>query len=332
MIGAFNSARKLGLALGLALLAASQAFPGAASKPAADGSAQEQEQSKYPPLVLPDNVSLIPDIAFGKGGETVLLGDLFLPKAPASDGPVPAMVYIHGGGWAKGDRTLRHRCAAYLAERGIAGFSIEYRLSAAAKFPEQVFDCKAAVRWLRANAGRLNIDPDRIGVCGGSAGGHLSALMALTGDMPELEGEGGNPGFSTKIQAGALFYGVYDMELASKANMKGLVAAFLGGKISEIPDVYRFASPIQHVGASSPPCIVLYGDKDGEVISDGSKRLVDALRAAGVKTELVVEEGRGHSYDLKEPDLDKVMKPIVRFLREQFGLNAAVEAKTGRKQ
>jgi len=277
------------------------------------------QQSKYPPLVLPQSVLLIPDIAFGKGGETVLLGDLFLPKDQA-DGPFPVMVYIHGGGWAKADRTLRHRCAAYLAERGIAGFSIEYRLSKVAKFPEQIFDCKAAVRWLRANAERLNIDSDRIGVCGGSAGGHLSALMAVTGDLPELEGTGGNPGYSTKIQAGALFYGVYDMEAASKEKMKGLVSLFLGGKIDEIPDVYKTASPIQHVSADSPPCIVLYGDKDTEIIVEGSKQFAKALREAGVETKLVMEEGRAHSYDLKESDLDKVMKPVVRFLREQFDL------------
>lgn len=279
--------------------------------------------SKYPPLVLPDSVLLVPDIAFGRGGDSVLLGDLFLPKSPATDDPLPVMLYIHGGGWRKADRTLRHRCAAYLAERGIAGFSIDYRLSTEASYPAQLHDCKAAVRWLRANAKRLNIDPNRVGVCGGSAGGHLAALTATTGDIPELEGDGGHRGLSTKIQAGVLFYGVYDMEAASKAKMKGLVRLFLGGSIKELPEVYKEASPIQHVNADTPPCLVLYGDKDTHVIIEGSDRFVESLQNAGVETQLVVERGRAHAYDLAEPDLTKVMGPVQRFLFRQFKIDAS---------
>lgn len=297
-----------------------QAQPSPDTVESTESTQVQTSRLKRPDLILPDTVFLVPDIAYGKGGDSVLLGDLFLPKTAPTEHPLPVMLYIHGGAWRKGDRTLRHRCAAFLAERGIAGLSIDYRLSGEATFPAQIFDCKAAVRWLRANSKRLQIDPDRIGVCGGSAGGHLAALMATTGNLPEFEGDGGNPGLSTEIQAAVLFYGVYDMETPMADDLGRIVSQFLSGTIQERPNIYRQASPIHHITDQCPPCLVLYGDRDREIFASHSRRFVDALRKVNVKAELVVAKGRRHAYDLDEPDLHIIMQPVERFLFEHFNL------------
>ena len=105
--------------------------------------------------------------------------------------------------------------------------------------------------------------------------------------------------------------------------MKGLVRQFLGGSIEELPEVYREASPIQHVSADTPPCLILYGDKDTQVIIEGSRRFAESLREAGVEAQVVVEPGRAHAYDLAEPDLATVMRPVERFLYKQFKIDAS---------
>src|SRR4029077_5650098 len=123
--------------------------------------------------------------------------DLYLPKEPGS-AKIPCIVVIHGGGWGTGDKTRFAAIAARLAEQGFAAACIGYRLLPEVEFPAPVVDCKAAVRWVRANAAQHGIDPDRIGAIGGSAGGHLVAMLGTSASVNELEGEGGNPGVSSR--------------------------------------------------------------------------------------------------------------------------------------
>ena len=283
----------------------------------------QEKRPNFPSLVLPDDVKMEKEIVFGQGGERDLLGDLFLPENPSSDGPIPAIIHIHGGAWRKGDKSLRHRGAARLAQIGVAGLCIDYRLSQQAIFPAQIHDCKAAVRWMRANAVRLNIDPDRIGVLGASAGAHLAALVATTAGHKEFEGKGGNAEFSSAVQAAVLFYGVFDLTRFGKrelANGGDIAQQFLGGTVEEIPDVFREASPLTHVSPKTPPCLLIHGGADSIVPVEQSELLLNALRDSGVRAQLHIEEGKDHAYDLMENDLNPFLAPAERFLIKQFGL------------
>ena len=267
---------------------------------------------------------MIEEVIFKRAGGRDLLGDLFLPENISPGKLAPAMVHIHGGAWRKGDKTLRHRTAARLAEIGIAGLSIDYRLSQEAVHPPQIHDCKAAIRWVRANAERLNIDPERIGVLGASAGGHLSALVATTAGHAGFEGEGGNAGHSSAVQAAVLFYGVFDLVQFGKrelANNGDIGRQLFGGTVEEMRGIYKEASPLTHVSCNTPPCLLIHGDADSIIPIEQSEVFLRALRNAGVEAELVVEQGKDHAYDLYAEDLNPLLAPVEEFLAKQFGLD-----------
>src|SRR5215510_9833699 len=144
------------------------------------------------------------DIVYGKGDQMDLQLNLAIPKGK---GPFPAVVCIHGGGWYRGQRQDMDFMTELLARRGFVAATVSYRLVSTARFPAQIEDCKAAVRWLRANAAKYHIDPDRIGAIGPSAGGHLACLLGVTEKKDGLEGSGGNPDHSSGVQAVVSFFG-----------------------------------------------------------------------------------------------------------------------------
>src|SRR5581483_2136216 len=157
---------------------------------------------------LPDSVQTIRNIVYTNPDGHPQSLDLYIPVK--HDRPLPAIVWIHGGSWSSGSRDF---CPlAYIATQNVAVASIDYRLSNVAPFPAQLHDCKAAIRWLRGNAGKYQLDPDHIGVFGVSAGGHLAALLGTTADVKELEGDGGNPGLSSRVQAVCSFYPPTDLD------------------------------------------------------------------------------------------------------------------------
>src|SRR5687768_12543691 len=156
-------------------------------------------------MPLPAGTQTKYDLPYVENGKSSQSLDLFIPAGATADKPLPLVVWIHGGGWRQGDKA---RCLALpLLAHGYAVASINYRLSGEAQFPAQIHDCKAAIRWLRANAKEHGIDADRIGVWGSSAGGHLVALLGTSGDVKELEGELGNAGVSSRVQAVCDFFG-----------------------------------------------------------------------------------------------------------------------------
>ena len=182
-----------------------------------------------------------------------LLLDLFLPNAPA---PTPVVVWVHGGGWREGDK--KDCPAIFLTAYGFAAASIEYRLSDAKPFPAQIHDCKAAIRWLRANSGRHNLDGDHIGAWGCSAGGHLVALLGTSADNAELEGEvGGNLKYSSRVQAVCNTCGVSDVfdlaEAWRPTRYTPYLDTFLGGPIEQFKDKAAAASPLTHIARGAPP-------------------------------------------------------------------------------
>jgi acetyl esterase/lipase len=196
------------------------------------------------------------NITYGKAGDTELKLDLARPQG---DGPFPAIVFIHGGAWYQGTRQGYRGQIQEAAKRGYVAATISYRLmkfdeskkettAATPIFPAQIHDAKAAIRWVRANAKKYRIDPNRIGVTGASAGGHLSLLVGLTDPASNLEGDSGNPGQSSQVQAVVNVFGPTEMAACyEKSALPWVARLFVGGTPNEVPDRYKVASPITYV-------------------------------------------------------------------------------------
>jgi acetyl esterase/lipase len=276
-------------------------------------------QGPSPPFRLPDNVELKADLVYGNGGGRELKLDLFLPK---NDGAArPAILFIHGGGWQGGTRRAFYRQAALLAStRGYVGGCIEYRLSGEAKFPAAVEDSKCAMRWLRANAKIYGVDPTRIAACGGSAGGHLAAMLGVTDKSAGLEGNGGYSEYSSRANLVIDFNGVSDLEsVVNNQPAVGPVVKFLGATFAENPALYRKASPITYVDKNAPPFLFLHGTDDTTVPIDQSRAMLKKLREAGVRAEIYEAEGGKHGFFNAPPFFEPALKRMEAFVVEYFG-------------
>jgi acetyl esterase/lipase len=255
------------------------------------------------------NVSYLPESRAEKA-------DLYFPKEMVKDQKYPAVVIIHGGGFTGGQRDAARELniGGNLARHGYIGMSIDYLLASKVQptWPQCLFDCKTAVRWLRANAERLQVDPDHIGVIGGSAGGHLATMVTLTKPIDGLEPDGPFGGFSSQVQCGVDLYGPAEFGSWHDVSM-------LGKKYAEAPELYKKASPVTYARKESAPLLILHGTNDKTVSVDQSRQLDAALGAAGAPHELVIVEGAPHSFHMqpKEKDLrplilgffDKYLKP-----------------------
>lgn len=237
------------------------------------------------------------DLEYARVGERSLKLDLYIP--PHKQGErLPLVVWVHGGAWISGDKA-NPRAPRELGDRYIVA-SINYRLSKEATFPAQIYDCKAAIRWLRANADQYDIDPDRIGAWGGSAGGHLVALLGTSGEVEELEGDVGDYlDRSSAVQAVCDFYGPTDLaslydDTAKMDSTKNPLCLLFGGIPTEHPDLLREANPITHVSPDDPPFLIMHGDKDLVVPLQQSELLYAALQEARVESTLRVIEGCEH--------------------------------------
>jgi acetyl esterase/lipase len=272
---------------------------------------------------LAAQVEVLHDVEIGKGGGRTLHAEIAWPKHPPKT-PMPAVIWIHGGGWQEG--THKQNGAAALALFGYFTASVEYRLSGEAKWPAQIEDCKFAVRWLRANAARYGVDPDRIGVWGMSAGGHLVACLGVLGDAREIEGSGGYEGVSSRVQAVACYCGAFDFTDDRICNdlIRQLCAKLCGGPIAARPDAWRQASPLLHVTPQCPPFLLVHGDADEVVPVVQSERMEAALRKAGVPVEFVRVRGGGHGmrapfgHSRAEPDVETLYKKVAAFFDRQL--------------
>lgn len=207
---------------------------------------------------------------------------------PQAEGPLPAVILVHGGSWARGNRSRMKRVADKAVERGYAAFNIEYRLAPEHRYPAQLTDVLDAVCWVRANAEALDIDPDRIALWGYSAGGHLSLLAAA---RPELASDDSRcADVPATVQACVAGAGPSDLRLLGGTRP---VQAFLGGSPEEIPLIYEEASPLLAADSDSPPTFLYHGRDDWIVNIEHSRRMRDALGTAGVSVELF-ETGGGH--------------------------------------
>ncbi len=237
---------------------------------------------------LPDGVKAERNLEYGPHDRHKL--DVFVPKG---DGPFPLVIWVHGGGWEGGSK--EGNPALTLLDKGFAVAGVNYRLSRHAAFPAQIHDCKAAVRYLRANAKKYNLNPESIGVWGASAGGHLVALLGTAGDVKDLEGDVGTQDGSSRVQAVCNWFGPTDLLKLSPPFVKNnAVTRLLGGTTGEKKDLAVKADPITHVTADDPPFLIMHGTKDPLVPLSQSELLEAALKKAKVECELCVFKDAGH--------------------------------------
>jgi acetyl esterase/lipase len=258
------------------------------------------------------------DIVYGKAGEMPLHLDLYRPREE-SPAPLPCIVFLHGGGWFTGDK--RDPPIRNMARRGFAVASVNYRLSDEAPFPAAIEDSKCAVRFLRANAARYGIDPERIGLMGGSAGGHL-ALMAAFVSSSTFEGTGGHEETSSAVRCCCAWFPATDFTLGL-GGCKGEVERFLGGPLER--DLALRASPIAYATKDAPPVLLIHGDHDTDVPFEQSRVLQTKLAELGVSSELVVVENAEHSFKAVKglPEPSPSYREILRLTEAFFARHLA---------
>jgi acetyl esterase/lipase len=257
------------------------------------------------PVIPPDldyfanQVFCIPD------KDTKLMADLLLPKT--SKGPFPTVIFLHGGGWMIGSRKTNLPLMIKLAQEGYASVSVEYRLAPKYPFPAAVHDVKCAVRWLRANARVFNLDADRFAALGYSSGGHLACLLGLTTPLDGLEGEGGFPTFSSRVQVAVSYYGISDLgEWYKDGNLfaRLSVKKFLGDEPDKAAELCARANPISYARRDMASVLLVHGTEDTLVPFKQSQQLEKSLKAAGANVRLVSVKA-GHNFtDDREKEAD----------------------------
>jgi acetyl esterase/lipase len=261
--------------------------------------------------------SFAADIVFEQGIEYSNPDDqhlqLNLARPKEASGKLPAVLCIHGGGFRAGKRERWDQLCQQLAERGYVAATVTYRLAPKYQYPAAVHDVKAAVRWLRANADKYKIDPDRIGVVGDSAGGHLAQYLGVTGDVPSLEGDGGNAGQSSRVTCVVNYYGPSDL---TKSYGKSVDAAevlplWLGGDATKEHRKHIVASPLYWVTPAAAPTLLIHGTEDPYVNYEQAGWIHDKLQAAEVEVELLTLQGAGHGF--KGEDAAKAEKAMLDF-------------------
>ena len=237
----------------------------------------------------------IKNLVYGQADGHGLKLDLYLPSA-ASPTPRPVILFLHGGGWRVGDKREAEKVVDSVTIAGYALASVDYRLSGEAIFPAQIQDCKTAVRWLRANAGKYNLDPQRVGVMGFSAGGHLAALLGTSAGVEALEGrDEGSPRESSRVQAVCDVSGPVDLAIPTRSIIGKLcVYGELAGTAAEKPALVREADPTTYITGKEPPFLIIQGDQDKLVAPKHAEVLAAALRAKKIPVELVIVKGGGH--------------------------------------
>ncbi|WP_435021608.1 alpha/beta fold hydrolase [Tundrisphaera sp. TA3] len=241
------------------------------------------------------STDVILDLEYANVGGRSLKLDLAQPSEEA--GPFPAVVVIHGGAWRTGNKAHHRGLLADLARRGYVAISPQYRFCPQDRFPAQVHDVKAAVRWLRTHAEEYRIDPERIGAMGFSAGGHLSLMLGVTSPEDGLEG-GVPPGApSSRVAAVVNYFGPTDL-LASRIPLTSrfLIRDFLGKLPDELPEMAAKASPVTFVTRDDPPMLTFHGTNDPIVPFDQATRLAAAMNRAGVKGRVELVVGAGHGW------------------------------------
>ncbi len=252
------------------------------------------------------------DVVYGVGAGEPLLLDWARPKG--AEKKLTAIVYIHGGGWAAGNKRIHRDMVKAAAKRGYFSATVGYRLAPQHRFPACVEDVKCAIRWMRANADELGLDREKIGAIGFSAGAHLVLMLSTMDPQDGLEGKGGWDGWSSKIQAGVSFFGPTNLLAEYPERSREIVKNFIGGTEEEKKEAYRLASPITYVNEGDAPLLLYQGTKDGLVPFDQATQMVEALTVAKVPGRVEFLIGANHGWGGYE--LERTLRESVRFIVE----------------
>ena len=270
-----------------------------------------------PPPAVPPGVTAHRDLAYVENGHTRQVLDLFVPANAGR--PLPVIIWIHGGGWAAGDKAGCPPLRQGYAQRGYAIASVNYRLSQHARFPAQLQDCKAAIRWLRSHASRFGLDPERFGVWGSSAGGHLVAMVGVTGDVREFDAEAPRD-VSSAVQCVMNDYGPTDFLQMDAHRIAGAGPAhngadspesrLIGGPIADPANraLVTRANPLTYVSRGDPPFLINHGDQDPLVPHHQSELLFAALKDAGVPVRFNTVRGGGHGAGFGGAELEQMRR------------------------
>jgi acetyl esterase/lipase len=264
------------------------------------------------PSGIPDNVELVRNVIYNDSQQKM---DIMLPK-PRPKEALPVIVYIHGGGWNSGSKEWGDWKVASFVKDGFIGVSIDYRLSPKYTFPVQLNDCKCAIRFLRAKAKDYNINPDKIGVWGESAGGHLVALLGTTSSTKELEGDGGYREYSSKVSSVVDYFGPTQLfDLKENTYAKKAVGGMVGADYSEENiEKFKKASPIYYVSKNSAPILIMHGALDNLVPISQSQMFYDKLKNNGVDATFYIVKDAGHGFP-KSKELDDLYKMTLDFFK-----------------
>ena len=298
----------------VALLAASDSTHAQLNRRQANNARQNSAEPRW----IPDTVELTTDIAYADTDNPRQKLDLMLPRE-RSDEPLPVVAFIHGGAWRAGNKTAGlRRCLPLAVSGDYAVVSIGYRLTDEAQWPEQSYDCKAAIRWIRANAEKYNLDADKIGIWGTSAGGHLVAMLGTSGDVEELEGTlGPNTDQSSRVTCVVDFFGPTDF-LKMNTNTERTAtmdhdsanspeSLLIGGAVQDNPEKAAKASPLTFVTEDDPPFLLVHGTRDPLVAFSQSELLQDALQKVNVPATLITINGGGHGQGFP-PESNQLVK------------------------
>jgi acetyl esterase/lipase len=281
----------------------------------------QQQSNRSRKVKLPAGTKVERDIVYARVGDRKLLLDLYLPPKRSTLSPV--ILWIHGGGWRSGSKGSGGRALPML-NRGYAVVDVGYRLSGEAIFPAQIKDCKAAVRWVRANATKYDLAPNRIGAWGSSAGGHLVALLGTAGDVKTFD-TGINAEYSSRVQAVCDWFGPTDFLQMDKHSLEGsrLIhdapnspeSQLVGGPIQTEPyrSLVRKTDPITYVTKDDPPFLIMHGDNDMSVPPHQSELLYEALKKAGVDATLQIVKGAGHGLRDGQESPEQLFKAVAEF-------------------
>ncbi len=308
----------------------------------ADGATVQAQSDSQTPQWIPKSVELVADVPYAATDNPRQTLDLIVPRAEVGK-PLPVVVVVHGGAWRHGDKRPTLRRVVRLATSGkYAAASIGYRLTDEAQWPAQIHDCKAAIRWIRANAAKYNLDPDRIGVWGSSAGGHLVAVLGTSGDVDDMDGSlGTHTDQSSRVACVVDFYGPTDFLQMQPTAVEGAVlnhnamrspeSLLIGGPIQENHGKVATANPITYITADDPPFLIVHGTADPLVPFNQSELLHDALENVDVESTLVTVDGGGHGQGFPREVNEQVQRFFDHHLRgeESEWHDSTVGASTG---
>jgi acetyl esterase/lipase len=272
--------------------------------------------ASYAAPPVPDSVIWEEGIEYSTpNGESLALN---IARPAADSGPRPAVLCIHGGGFRAGKRESYNNLCMKLAENGFVAATITYRLAPKHQFPAAVHDTKAAVRWLRANAKKYNVNPEKIGVTGGSAGGHLAQFLGVTAHVPQFEGDGGNANQPSHVNCVVNVYGPSDFtkSYGKSVDAHEVLPLWFGGNLETEWKRHIIGSPLYWVTPDAAPTLCIHGTEDKYVAHEQAVWLVEKLKAATVEAHLLTLEGAGHGF--KGADAEKSDKALLEFFQSHL--------------